>query len=144
MPPTDGTFRPYTGPTKPSADAPNKSPLNGRVFVLKFLSSSQRYFFWLQSREQPAGDPSRFSQRDLKLGEIVDNLLQGGDMEEGDIAELRQQGGDGPNDGGGESMDGVQPSGPTTDGAGSNAQADGPGDGGQAGGSRSGGGEGRS
>ena len=60
MVPTDGHFLPY--------DAKN----------LKFMSSSQRHFFWLQSKPQGRnGDPTWFSPRDRKIGEIVDSLLQG-------------------------------------------------------------------
>jgi len=50
--------------------------------VLKFSSSSQRYLFWLQSKSQhERGDPSWFSPRDLKLGEIVNTLLQGEEID---------------------------------------------------------------
>ncbi|OKO94603.1 Proteasomal ubiquitin receptor ADRM1-B [Penicillium subrubescens] len=90
MIPSDGSFTPY----KPSG----KDATNGRVFVLKFSSSSQRYLFWLQSQSQhESGDPSWFSPRDLKLGEIVDVLLQGEDVDvEHEIANLprRPSGGD--------------------------------------------------
>ncbi|KAI9669867.1 MAG: hypothetical protein M1831_006902 [Alyxoria varia] len=96
MVPTDGSFHAYTGPQKPASGEQYKSPLNGRIFVLKFSSSSERHFFWLQSREQPAGDPSHFSPRDLKLGEIVHNLLQGGELNNGDISSLRNGENGGP------------------------------------------------
>lgn len=57
--------------------------------MLKFSSSSQRHLFWLQSKSQsPSGDPSYFSPRDLKIGEAVNDLLQG---EEVDITELVSQ-----------------------------------------------------
>lgn len=74
MVPGDGHFLPY--------EAPEGRPAytNGRVFVLKFLSSSTRYLFWLQSKAQgPRGDrdPSYLSPRDRKIAEIVDLLLQG-------------------------------------------------------------------
>lgn len=73
MVPADGRFTPY----EPSEQHP-KPPTNGRIFVLKFQSSTQRHFFWLQSKSQHAqGDPAWFSPRDLKLGQIVDRLLQG-------------------------------------------------------------------
>ncbi|KAJ5482029.1 hypothetical protein N7475_000841 [Penicillium sp. IBT 31633x] len=90
MIPSDGSFTPY----KPSG----RNATNGRIFVLKFSSSSQRYLFWMQSQSQhEEGDPSWFSPRDLKLGEIVDVLLQGEEVDvEHEIANLpsRPSGGD--------------------------------------------------
>lgn len=73
MVPTDGSFVPY------EYDAAHPtSKTNGRIFVLKFASSSQRYLFWLQSKPQSRnGDPSWFSPRDRKIGDIVHRLLQG-------------------------------------------------------------------
>lgn len=102
MVPTDGTFKPYLGPESNSVNGNPKSPLNGRIFVLKFSSSAQRHFFWLQSKEAsaPAGQ-TIFSARDLKLGTIVDNLLQGGDTDVDDELEnVRNLGpnGDGDDD----------------------------------------------
>jgi len=81
MLPTDGSFTPYQAT---SADNPSnpKKPTNGRIYVLKFSSSSQRHLFWLQSGSQhPQKDPSWFSARDLKLGQIVNNLLQGEEVD---------------------------------------------------------------
>jgi len=71
----DGYFKPYLGEQKIA----NTSPINGRVFVLKFRSSSERKFFWLQSREQPAGQMNTFSPRDLRMCQLVDSILQGND-----------------------------------------------------------------
>lgn len=79
--PGDATFTPYTGQTT-SADT--KSPTNGRIYMLKFSSSSQRHFFWLQSKSQHAsGDASWFSARDKRYGEIINQVLSG---EEVDVA----------------------------------------------------------
>ncbi|EMT62085.1 hypothetical protein FOQG_07280 [Fusarium oxysporum f. sp. raphani 54005] len=81
MVPGDGSFTPheYTSSSEPT------SKTNGRIFVLKFTSSSQRYLFWLQSKPQGEdGDPAYYSPRDRKIGEIVHQLLQG---EEVDVAE---------------------------------------------------------
>jgi 26S proteasome regulatory subunit N13 len=78
MVPADGHFEPYEYKTTPQPT----SKTNGRVFVLKFSSSSQRHLFWLQSKPQSRnGDPSWFSPRDLKIGQIVDTLLQGEDVD---------------------------------------------------------------
>ncbi|KAK8042016.1 hypothetical protein PG993_006539 [Apiospora rasikravindrae] len=77
MVPTDGHFVPHESDKQTHAS----SKTNGRVFVLKFMSSSQRHIFWLQSKAQGRnGDASYFSPRDLKIGQIVDALLQGEDV----------------------------------------------------------------
>ena len=78
MVPTDGHFLPYER-TAPGSD--QQAPTNGRIFVLSFQSSTQKHIFWLQSKSQHAsGDPAWFSPRDLKLGQIVDRLLQGDEV----------------------------------------------------------------
>lgn len=70
MIPSDGSFTPY----QPGG----KNATNGRIFVLKFSSSSQRYLFWMQSHTQHEdGELGWYSPRDLKLGEIVDRVLRG-------------------------------------------------------------------
>lgn len=104
MVPTDGTFKPYLG----SEGDVKKSPVKGRMFVLKFSSSSQRYFFWLQSREQPPGQHRQFSHRDLKLGQIVNDLLQGNEVDpQSELADLRN-GNTGDEDDGDEDMQDAQ------------------------------------
>ncbi|KAL9090267.1 MAG: hypothetical protein Q9159_002072 [Coniocarpon cinnabarinum] len=102
MVPTDGTFK-YLSKPGHSAIA---SPTTGRVCVLKFASSEARYFFWLQSREQPAGTDNRnvFSDRDLKLVSIVDNLLQGEEVG-AEVNEVRAMGRDGSGGSGGTDED---------------------------------------
>ena len=103
MVPTDGNFQPYdSGNDEPTAKT------NGRIFVLKFQSSSQRHLFWMQSKPQARnGDASWFSPRDLKIGQIVDTLLQGDEVDvEQEIAQLR--GADGGNDDEDETMEDVE------------------------------------
>lgn len=74
MVPTDGSFLPYEYKTTPQPTAKT----NGRIFALKFASSSQRHLFWMQSKPQGRnGDASYFSPRDRKIGDIVHRLLQG-------------------------------------------------------------------
>lgn len=95
MIPGDASFTPYLS-SDTGADSENlKSPTNGRIFVLKFNSSSQRYLFWLQSKSQhPKGDPSWFSERDLKVGQIIDLLLNGEDVDvPAELAAISSRGG---------------------------------------------------
>ncbi|KAK4507001.1 hypothetical protein PRZ48_000735 [Zasmidium cellare] len=93
--PTDGTFYPLP---KEQGTEEVHSPTNGRVFVLKFNSSSQKYFFWMQSKAR-GDDPSWFSPRDQRIGQIIDSLLQGEDVDvAGELEEVRRGGdGSGPN-----------------------------------------------
>jgi len=81
MLPGDGSFTPYK---------PAESATNGRIFVLKFTSSSSRHFFWLQSKSQhPEGKDDWFSERDLKLGQIVDALLSGEEVDvQGELSQI--------------------------------------------------------
>lgn len=93
--PGDGTFTPYTGSANASSDT--QSPTNGRIFCLKFSSSSQRHFFWMQSKSQHAeGKTNWFSARDKRLGEIINQLLSGEDVDvETEVQNLRNSDGDG-------------------------------------------------
>jgi 26S proteasome regulatory subunit N13 len=74
--PGDASFVPYKDAR--NASAAIKSPTTGRIFVLKFQSSSQRYLFWLQSA--PSSAAGTFSERDLRMGTVVDRLLAGVDV----------------------------------------------------------------
>lgn len=103
--PQDGHFYPLL--KEPGAEHLH-SPTNGRIFVLKFTSSSQKYFFWMQSKSQSReGHLNWFSQRDQRLGQIVEALLQGDDVDvQAEVDAMARGGGDdaGP-DGGDDLMD---------------------------------------
>jgi hypothetical protein len=102
MIPDDATFLPYTGTDSVDyeeiqGDSNLKSPTDGRIFVLKFTSSSQRHLFWMQSKAQ--GDPNTFSERDLKIGAIVNELLNGGDVDvQAELGTIRNRGGNDDDD----------------------------------------------
>lgn len=82
MIPGDGSFLPYTGKESVEDSENVTSPTDGRIFALKFNSSSQRYLFWLQSKSQHSrGKKSWFSERDLKIGQIVDLVLNGEEID---------------------------------------------------------------
>lgn len=97
MIPEDGGFIPYEYKTTPQPS----SKTNGRIFSLKFSSSSQRYLFWLQSKPQGRnGDPSYFSPRDRKIGDVVHRLLQGEEINiTRELVAVRNDTEDGPDDG---------------------------------------------
>jgi hypothetical protein len=110
MIPGDASFMPYLGPDGAADSEDIKSPTNGRIFVLKFTSSSQRYLFWLQSKSQhPKGDPSWFSERDLKIGQIVDMWLTGIEVDlQAELAELQNRRGPSADDDDDETMEDVE------------------------------------
>lgn len=109
MVPGDGTFEPWL---KEEGAEELHSPTNGRIYVLKFSSSSQKHFFWMQSKTQhKEGNLSWFSQRDQRIGQIVNDILQGDedlDVEQA-VQELRHGGGDGDGDGDLMDLDDHQP-----------------------------------
>ena len=93
----DATFSPLV--KEPGAEDV-RSPTNGRIFVLRFSSSGEKSYFWMQARSQhTSGDADWFSQRDQRLGQIVDLLLSGEDVDvEREVEEIRQSGNGGDGD----------------------------------------------
>ncbi|KAK5013848.1 proteasome complex subunit Rpn13 ubiquitin receptor-domain-containing protein [Cryomyces antarcticus] len=110
MIPGDGSFTPYTGLNGAASSENLKSPTNGRIFVLKFSSSSAKHFFWMQSK--PQYQDGRFSERDQKLGQVVDMLLSGEEVDvEEEVSQIRNQNGNngsGPDQDGDDAMEDVQ------------------------------------
>ncbi|KAK5110375.1 hypothetical protein LTR62_006083 [Meristemomyces frigidus] len=105
MIPGDGTFHPVV---KNAGADDVESPTNGRIFVLTFSSSSQKYYFWMQSAPQhKEGNASWFSSRDQRIGQVIDSLLQGEDIDvEEEEREIRRAGGgDGGADGDADAME---------------------------------------
>lgn len=94
MLPGDGAFEPLL---KEQGTEDLHSPTTGRIYVLKFSSSGQKHYFWMQSKSQhKEGSLSWFSQRDQRLGQIVDMLLRGEDVDvEQELEDVRNGGGDG-------------------------------------------------
>lgn len=80
---TSGVLFPLLDDGKKGETGNLHSPTNGRIFVLRFGSSSQKHFFWMQSHVQHTDRESNlswWSQRDQNIGRIVDGLLQGDDV----------------------------------------------------------------
>jgi 26S proteasome regulatory subunit N13 len=74
----------------------------GRIFVLKFSSSSQRNFYWLQAQSEEPENPGYWSERDKSWIRRIDTILRG---EEGEDEEM----GDAPIDSSEIEHEGEQP-----------------------------------
>lgn len=140
--PGDATFTPLV--KEPGAEDV-RSPTNGRVFALRFSSSGEKLYFWMQAKSQHrGGDADWFSQRDQRLGQIVDALLSGEEVNvEEEVEDIRrnQQGGSGGDgDGGDEDLMELDRQESQTGGAGADATGGDPRDEGEA--SREGGADG--
>ena len=112
MIPTDAQFKPYKprhGPEDGHVHSSPRSPTDGRLAVLKFMGSSDRKLFWLQSAPQSKkGDPAWFSPRDLKLISLVDDLLQGSEPDIPEAIQQIQNANDGPDGDDDETMEDVE------------------------------------
>ena len=99
--PGDATFQPLV---KEQGAEEVRSPTNGRLFVLRFSDSGEKSYFWMQSRSQHSGgDADWFSQRDQRIGQIVDLLVRGDDVDVAqEVAEFQRSGFGGNGNGGGE------------------------------------------
>lgn len=89
MMPEDAHFDRYLySPDPPEAQW--RAPTNGRIAVLKFSSSSDRHFFWLQAKAQgPRDDPSWWSNKDKEIVVIVDQLVNGSEVDvDGSLANV--------------------------------------------------------
>jgi 26S proteasome regulatory subunit N13 len=60
---------------------PYEEAKTGRIYILKFSSSSQRHFFWLQAQSERENEPGYWSERDRKWGRKIDRILQTGGEE---------------------------------------------------------------
>lgn len=121
MVPGDATFTPYLNNSDDSQD--KHSPTNGRIYVLRFSSSSDRHFFWMQAKSQHKdGTPSWFSSRDQKIGEVINELLSGEEVDvEGRLGSA-STGGGGSGEEADDAMQDVQESGAGTGGGGGAGQ----------------------
>jgi len=92
---TSGVLYPLLSDGKKGETGNLHSPTNGRIFVLRFNSSGQKHFFWMQSHAQHSdreSNASWWSQRDQNIGRIVDDLLQGEDVDvEGEIEKMSKR-----------------------------------------------------
>ncbi|KAI5805967.1 proteasome complex subunit Rpn13 ubiquitin receptor-domain-containing protein [Geopyxis carbonaria] len=57
---------------------------SGRIFVLKFSSSSKRQFYWLQAPSENSDNPGFWSERDESWGRRINKILQGEEDDGGD------------------------------------------------------------